>query len=63
MIVVMGEIKEPRQDLRRKVGMVSRDQVALEADRIALRTSSGLAGEKELKGGGQVVGGLCGEAF
>ena len=45
MIVVMGEIKEPRQDLRRKVGMVSRDQVALEADRIALRTSSGLVGE------------------
>ena len=52
MILVMGCIKESRQDLRRKVGIVSRQQVALEDVRIALRTSSELDGEKMVRDGG-----------
>ena len=52
MILVMGKTKESRQDLRRKVGMMSREQVALEEDRIAARTSAVFVGEKELKDGG-----------
>ena len=61
MILVMGCIKESRQDLRRKVGIVSRQQVAFEDIRIALRTSSELDGEKVVRDGGIVAGGKCGE--
>src|SRR2546425_1141 len=57
MMLVIGVIRESRQDLRRKVGMVSREQVALEDIRMACRTSSWLVGEKVLKGGGLQEGG------
>jgi len=46
-----------RQDLRRHVGMKSREQVALEEERTALRTSSKVAGVKVDKAGGQESGG------
>ena len=39
MILVIGRIRESRQDLRRKVGMISREQVALDDIKIAFRTS------------------------
>jgi len=42
MMLVIGVIRESRQDLRRKVGMVSREQVALEDIRMACRTCNGL---------------------
>ena len=51
MMLVIGVIRESRQDLRRKVGMVSREQVALEDIRMACRTSSWLVGEKVMKDG------------
>jgi len=57
MMLVIRVIRESRQDLRRKVGMVSREQVALEDIRMARRTSSWLVGEKVLKGGGLQEGG------
>ena len=60
-MLVIGRIKESRQALRRKVGIVSREQVALEEDKIALRTSSGLVGENEHNDGGLEVGRMCGE--
>ena len=56
MILVMGSIKESRQDLRRKVGIISREQIAFDERRIAIRTSAGLAEEKVVKGGGIGVG-------
>ena len=43
--------------MRRTVGIVSREQVALEDIRMACRTSSWLVGEKVLKGGGLEEGG------
>ena len=43
--------------MRRQVGMESKEQVALEAERIALRTSSKVAGVKEDKEGGEDSGG------
>src|SRR6267154_6070816 len=61
MILVMGVIRESRQDLRRKVGMISREQVALDDIRIARRTSSWEVGEKVLKDGGLEVDGRLGE--
>ena len=39
MIVVIGVNKESRHDLRRKVGMLSREQEAEEDERIAFLTS------------------------
>jgi hypothetical protein len=39
IIEVIGNTKQSRQDLRRKVGMISREQVALEEERIAVLTS------------------------
>ena len=44
--VVIGLIRASRQDFRRKVGIGSKLQVALEEERIALRTSASVAGEK-----------------
>ena len=38
MMLVIGVIRESRQDLRRKVGMVSREQVALEETKQASNT-------------------------
>jgi hypothetical protein len=45
-MVVMGKRRESRQDLRRKVGTISRGQDASEDCSMAARTSSRLAGEK-----------------
>ena len=56
MTLVMGVMKESRHDLRRKVRIVSRKQVALEDFRMARRTSSWLTGEKVLKDGGMEAG-------
>jgi hypothetical protein len=56
IIIVMGCNKESRQDLRRKVGIVSREQVALEDIWIAFLTSSASAGRKDENSGGVVVG-------
>ena len=39
-MLVMGVMTESRQDLRRKVGIVSREQEALKGIRMARRTSS-----------------------
>ena len=39
MILVIGRINESRQDLRRKVGIISREQVAFDDIKIAFRTS------------------------
>jgi len=56
MMLVMGTMRESIQDLRRRVGIISREQVASEEERIADLTSSVVAGQKwESKGGG--VGG------
>ena len=57
MVLVMGVMIESRHDLRSKVGIVSREQVALEEIRMARRISSWLVGEKVLKDGGIEVGG------
>ena len=56
MMLVMGLKRESRQDLRRKVGIVSREQVALEDIRMAWRTPSWLVGEKVSKDGGVEIG-------
>src|SRR6267154_1615345 len=54
MRVVIGKMRTSRQDLRRAVGMKSREQVALEEDKIAERTSAVVAGRKdERRGGGR----------
>ena len=54
MRVVIGRRRESRHDLRRHVGIRSREQVASEEDSMAVRTSSIVAGEKvERKGGGE----------
>jgi len=58
MILVMGSIRESIQDLRRNVGIVSREQVAFDEIKIALRTSSELAGENVVKDGGAEVGAM-----
>ena len=51
-MLVMGMIRESRQDLSKKVGMMSRVQEALEDLRMAAFTSSGLTGEKLVRQGG-----------
>src|SRR6267154_5665694 len=62
MRVVIGKTRTSRQDLRREVGMKSREQVALEEDKIAERTSAVVAGRKdERSGGGGGGGGRGGE--
>ena len=52
-MVVIGSSKESRHDLRRKVGMESREQVELKELRIACLTSSVLAGVKTEREGGE----------
>src|SRR6266516_4580234 len=61
MILVMGSFRESIQDLRRNVEIVSRKQVAFDEIKIALRTSSELAGENVVKDGGVEVGAMLGE--
>ena len=55
--MVLGRRKASRQDLRRRVGIRSREQVASQEESIAERTSSIEAGEKEVRGGGGNGGG------
>jgi len=57
MRVVIGKMRTSRQDLRRVVGMESSEQVALEEDKMAARTSAVEAGRKEERRGGGVGGG------
>jgi len=61
-MLVMGRSSESRQDFKRKVGMTSRAQVALEDCITAARTSSNVAGEKfdKVGGGGTGVGSSMG---
>jgi len=47
IMLVIGSRRESRQDLSRKVGMISRSQEALDDLRIAILTSSVHAGEKD----------------
>ena len=63
MRVVTGRRKESWHDLRRRVGIRSREQVAYEEESMAVRTSSIVAGENvEREGGGGGEGeGRCGE--
>ena len=56
IMFVIGRIKALMQDLRRKVGIMSREQVELEDERIRLRTSSVVAGRKEDSGFGEKGG-------
>ena len=55
--VVIGKMRTSRQDLRREVGIKSREQVALEEDKIAERTSAVVAGRKDERRGGGIGGG------
>ena len=55
--VVIGLIRASRQDFKRKIGIESKLQVALEEERIALRTSASVAEEKEGREGGVRGGG------
>jgi hypothetical protein len=63
MSVVMGCMRASIHDLRRKVGIMSREQEALDDLTIALRTSTVDAGEKERRAGGGVTVGMCGDTF
>ena len=63
MILVIGRIRESRQDLRRKVGIISREQVAFDEIKIALRTSLEVARENSSKAGGIEGGGKWGDKF
>jgi hypothetical protein len=53
----MGKTREFRQLLRREVGIMSREQVALEEFRIWFLISSGVAGVKFGRVGGGKSGG------
>ncbi len=57
MIVVIGGSRESMHDFRSFVGMRSREHVESEEERMALRTSRVVAGEKLERGGGAVGGG------
>ena len=63
MMLVIGSRRESRQDFRRNVGIISRAQEAFEDLRIAVLTSSMLAGEKDERQGGTICGVVCGETF
>ena len=63
MMLVIGSRRESRQDLSRKVGIISRSQEALEDLRIAVLTSSVLAGEKDDKRGGIMGASVWGETL
>src|SRR3954464_12842213 len=59
MRVVIRRRRESRHDLRRRVGIRSREQVASEEDSMADRTSSIVAGENvEREGGGEGEGSI-----
>lgn len=55
--VVIGIRRESMQDLSSLVGIRSREHVALDEDRMALRTSSVVAGKNSERGGGGKRGG------
>jgi len=59
-MLVMGWMRESRQDLSRYVGMTSREQVELEDCRMVDRTSSAVAGRKSERDGGGVGGRVSG---
>jgi|SRR5580698_7077515 hypothetical protein len=59
-MVVIGGRRESRQDLSRKVGMISREHEELEDRDMAERTSSGVAGRKSERTGGGGLGGASG---
>ena len=63
MMLVIGSRRESIQDLSRKVGMISRAQEEFEDRRIAVLTSSMLAGEKDERQGGTIGGVVGGEAI
>ena len=56
MRLVIGKIRTSRHDLRRAVGIKSREQAALEEDKMADRTSAAVAGRKDVRRGGGVGG-------
>jgi hypothetical protein len=62
MRVVMGWRRESIHALRRQVGITSDGQEALDEERIATFTSSGVAGRNEERGGGGEGGGEWGES-
>src|ERR1043165_2943398 len=62
MRVVMGWRRESTHALRRPVGITSDGQEALDEERIATFTSSGVAGRNEERGGGGEGGGEWGES-
>jgi hypothetical protein len=55
-MLVMGRMRESRQDFKSDVGMISREQVEFEDLRIKLRISRGEAGENARRVGGGVDG-------
>ena len=63
MMLVLGSRRESRHDLSRKVGIISRVQEALEDLRMAILTSSVLAGEKDDRQGGTIGGVVWGETL
>jgi hypothetical protein len=60
-MLVIGASRASTQDLRRWVGIVSRLQVESEEAKMAFRTSSGVAGTREVREGGVVGGKICGD--
>jgi hypothetical protein len=61
MRVVMGRRRASRHCFRRKVGRMSREQEALELERMIERISSGEVGRKEERGGELESGWISGE--
>ena len=57
---VMGTMRTSRQDLRKKVGMRSREQEESDEDWITFLTSSTVAGGKQVSCGGATGGGNTG---
>ena len=62
IMVVVGESRESRQDLSRKVGMMSSEQVVFDELSMMVRTSSAEAGVKLARQVGVKVFGSCGGA-
>ena len=58
MTLVIRRIRESGQDLRRKVEIISREQVAFDEIKIAFRTSLEVARENSEKTGGIEEGGI-----
>ena len=57
MMLVTGGRRASMHDFRRFVGMISREQVESEEERIASRTSRVVAGENSERSGGATKGG------